>query len=100
MMDATADARAEALRKYTRNGKLVQYPAKQGPRLEVLGWLADQFDVGTIYTESEVNDRLAGHVLDHVTLRRYLVDYGFLQRAPNRYWRTPPVQPTEGDQRA
>ena len=45
---------------------------------------------GEIYTESQINDNLQGWTsafggnfgLDHVTMRRYLIDDGYVQRDP------------------
>ena len=44
-------------------------------------WVARPFQPGVEYREAEVNNLLRGHEIDHVTLRRYLVDYGFLTRS-------------------
>jgi ADP-ribosyl-[dinitrogen reductase] hydrolase len=60
-------------------------PSKLEARLEVLAWVAGPFEMGKSYREAEVNDLLRGHGVDHVTLRRYLVDYGFLTRASGIY---------------
>lgn len=79
------NANEELLRKYGRHGALVQLPNKPAERLLVLAWFAEQFTTGQEYTESAVNDRLRGHALDHVTLRRLLIDYGFLERPDGRY---------------
>ena len=79
---------AEVLMRYVRNGQLHQYPARRAARGVVLAWLADQFAPGVDYSESEVNARLAGHAIDHATLRRYLVDAGLLERPNGVYRRT------------
>jgi hypothetical protein len=86
----------EILKRYGRKGKLTHLPSKHEARLEVLAWVATPFKPGIPYREAEVNDLLRGHEIDHVTLRRYLIDYGFLTRhagvyevAPSPPW--PPV---------
>ncbi len=79
---------ADVLARYVRDGRLRQYPARAHARGVVLRWLAEQFVVSVRYSEAEVNERLAGHAVDHGTLRRYLVDAGLLDRARNAYWRT------------
>jgi ADP-ribosyl-[dinitrogen reductase] hydrolase len=75
----------EILKRYGRKGVLTHLPTKLEARLEVLAWVATPFEVGRTYREAEVNDLLRGHEVDHVTLRRYLVDYGFLTRAAGIY---------------
>ena len=50
--------------------------------------LALEFDVGTRYPEREVNRILEAFHPDVVSLRRYLVDEGFLSRERGEYWRS------------
>ena len=54
-------------------------------------FLAQRFEPGRRYSESEVNAALAGDAPDHATLRRLLVDHGFLDRAGGVYWRRDPT---------
>lgn len=49
--------------------------------------LAGRFEKGVDYTEREVNDFLGGYHDDYASLRRYLVDEGFLTRAAGVYRR-------------
>jgi hypothetical protein len=49
--------------------------------------LAGHFEPGRTYPEREVNEILAGHSEDFATLRRYLVDYGYLARHGGIYQR-------------
>jgi hypothetical protein len=46
------------------------------------------------YSERQVNDILGSYYPDPTTLRRYLIDYGYLGRERNgtRYWRLDPQQ--------
>jgi len=76
---------AEILKKYGRRGQLTHLPARHEARLEVLAWLAARFEPGRTYSEAEVNNVLRGEEVDHVTLRRYLVDYRFLERDAGIY---------------
>lgn len=76
---------AEILKKYGRHGQLTHLPARHEARLEVLAWLAQRFEAGRDYREAEVNDVLRGEGIDHAALRRYLVDYGFLERGGGIY---------------
>jgi hypothetical protein len=54
----------------------------------VLDRLAQLFEPGERYPETEVNRRLRGAHDDVAALRRYLVDVGFLSRDGGVYWRT------------
>ncbi len=82
-----ADARARALAPFVRGQQLVSIPVKQAKRLLVLDWLAQDFEPGHRYSEASVNDLLRAHHPDTAALRRYLVDYGFLDRSAGEYWR-------------
>ena len=75
----------EILKRYGRRGILTHLPTKHEARMEVLAWVASPIRPGVTYRESEINDLLRGHGIDHVTLRRYLVDYGFLTREGGIY---------------
>ncbi len=75
----------EILKRYGRQGTLTHLPSKHEARMEVLAWVASPIRPGVTYRETEINDLLRGHGIDHVTLRRYLVDYGFLTREGGIY---------------
>ena len=47
-----------------------------------------QFEPGQYYDEREVNRILKRYNDDYATLRRYLVDEGFMSRDAGKYWRT------------
>jgi len=67
---------------------LKSFPKKQKAKLVVLNRIAELFDRAKRYTEKEVNAILGGVYEDHVTIRRYLIEYGFLARKPDgsEYW--------------
>jgi hypothetical protein len=71
-------------------GRLVAIPAKRGKRLPVLSLLAQEFEPGVYYSETEVNAALRVFHPDVAALRRYLVEEGFMARTPGgfSYWRT------------
>jgi hypothetical protein len=75
-----------------RDGHLVGLPAQRGRRVVVLEHLAQSFEPGVDYPEKEVNAVLAefaeGGAVDHVTLRRYLVDEQLLRREQGVYRRS------------
>jgi hypothetical protein len=75
------------LRIFVRDGRLVQIPAVHSKRMVVLDWLANMFEPGQAYAETEVNERLSAVHPDYAALRRYLVDDEFLHRRDGFYWR-------------
>ena len=83
----TSDERA-VLGRFFRGHRLVDVPAQRAKRLVVLERLALEFEPGVRYAETEVNAILAEFHSDYATLRRYLVDEGFLDRDAGAYWRS------------
>jgi hypothetical protein len=79
---------------FFRKGRLSAMPAKRKNRLSVLSALADCFEPHRTYTENEVNEVLLHVHDDYCSLRRALVDEGFLSRVPSgaKYWRMGPAQ--------
>jgi hypothetical protein len=88
------DERTQALiRAFLRDGRLVRLPAKLSRRKEVLRYLAIRdFRPRTWYSEREVDEILKAWcdgavATDHVSIRRYLIDYHILDREDaGRYW--------------
>jgi DNA-binding CsgD family transcriptional regulator len=62
------------------DGPLKTFPAKEKRKLVVLRALTERFERNRSYTEREVNDILGEAYHDQVTLRRYLIEYGFMTR--------------------
>jgi hypothetical protein len=55
----------------------------------LLDHVAQAFEPGRRYQETAVNEILKDACDDHVTMRRYLVDYELLSRTPDgTYWRS------------
>ncbi|MEU6356310.1 DUF2087 domain-containing protein [Streptomyces sp. NPDC047072] len=81
------------LRTFVRDGRLVRLPARWTRKKVVLRHIAEQtFDPGVEYPERTVNERLRAWCeesddIDHVSLRRYLVDLGHLGRSAGVYRR-------------
>ncbi|MGH2722521.1 MAG: DUF2087 domain-containing protein [Actinomycetota bacterium] len=76
------------LRVFFREGRLTSIPSRRAKRVVVLDRLAQAFEPGRRYPESEVNATIARFHLDSAALRRYLVDEGFLAREHGVYWRS------------
>ncbi|MFF9036555.1 DUF2087 domain-containing protein [Streptomyces sp. NPDC014892] len=97
-LSAETAAQAEAtdrtdpvLRTFVRDGRLVRLPARWQRKLVVLRYVAERtFEPGVEYPERTVNEKLRAWCedapVDHVTLRRYLVDLGHLHRQHGSYW--------------
>ena len=69
-------------------GRLRTMPARRHRRLMLLDHLAQLFEPGERFLETEVNRRLRAVHDDVAMLRRYLVDEGFLDRRDGVYWRS------------
>lgn len=85
------------LRTFVRDGRLVRLPARWQRKLVVLRYVAERtFEPGIEYPERTVNERLRAWCedapVDHVTLRRYLVDLDHLHRRHGSY-RVPDATP-------
>jgi hypothetical protein len=86
------------LRAFFDGDRLLSIPAQHSKRLTVLHYLADAlFERKRKYPEKEVNQLLAVRHPDAASLRRYLVDEGFMTRKnsvyklrPRRDWPTQP----------
>ena len=72
----------------TEDGRLRTIPSKHSKLLVVLDHLAQEFEPGRTYPESEVNETLKRFHPDFAALRRHLVENGFMTREDNRYWRS------------
>lgn len=70
------------------DGRLKTLDIKEKSKLVVLREIAKRFEAERVYSEKEVNEILKTAYDDFVALRRYLIDYGFLDRKPDgsRYW--------------
>ena len=79
---------AKVLRTFFRDGRLVKIPTPMAKKAIVFEHLAQNFEPGQKYTEAMVNLTLGRFHADTAALRRYLVDFGFLDRADGHYWRS------------
>lgn len=70
------------------DGRIVALPAKRSKRLVLLDHVARAFEIGVRYPERDVDAVLRAFYDDHASLRRYLVDEGFLTRDHGIYWRS------------
>lgn len=70
------------------NGPLVKFPKKEKQKLATLRVIIKRFEQEKTYSEKEINEVLKNVYADFVTLRRYLIEYGFLDRKDDgsEYW--------------
>ena len=102
-MNAPLDDRqvARALGRLLGTGPLTRLPSRRGDLEMLLALAAALFENGRIHREDEINERLQHwlerfalpHALDHVSLRRALVDLRYLLRdASGSAYRCNPVK--------
>lgn len=87
----TLEEKEKILNKYFihgLNGPINTFNMKEKSKLVVLGQITKRFDASRSYSEKEVNEILKNVYEDFVTLRRYLIEYGFMDRKPDgsQYW--------------
>ncbi|WP_027416293.1 DUF2087 domain-containing protein [Aneurinibacillus terranovensis] len=70
------------------DGPLAEFPKKEKRKVAILKHIIKRFDYQKTYTEKEVNKILREVYDDYVTLRRYLIEYGFMDRKADgsSYW--------------
>ena len=79
----TQKEKDEVLSRYFgKNGQLIIkiFPAKEKKKIIILQKLMENFQPGRNYSEKEVNEILRRYYEDFVTVRRYLIQYGFMAR--------------------
>ncbi|WP_315372644.1 DUF2087 domain-containing protein [Paenibacillus xylanexedens] len=89
--DITEQDREKVLNKYFpegSGGRLTTFHMQQKHKYIVLIEIAKRFETERKYSEKQVNELLKEVHDDYVEIRRYLVDYGLLEREPDgsQYW--------------
>ncbi|MFF3024225.1 DUF2087 domain-containing protein [Gottfriedia sp. NPDC057948] len=87
----TEDEMEKTLKKYFPEGiegPLKKFPLKEKQKLVVLREIVKRFSPNKKYTEKEINEVLTAIYPDYVVLRRYLIEYGFIDRKSDgsSYW--------------
>lgn len=69
--------------------RLKTFPPKEKKKVVILRTIAKEFEEGIRYSEVQVNEILKDIYPDYVTLRRYLIEYGYLERTRDgsAYWK-------------
>ncbi|TSI02255.1 DUF2087 domain-containing protein [Lysinibacillus sp. BW-2-10] len=87
----TSEEQMKVLEKYFPEGlkgPITKFPPKEKQRLIVLRAIVGRLDMQTAYTEKELNAILKDIYEDYVLIRRYLIEYGFIDRKADgsAYW--------------
>ncbi|WP_413367140.1 DUF2087 domain-containing protein [Lysinibacillus sp. 3P01SB] len=95
MMDeryaVTSGEKEKILETYFKNGlggAIETFPSKEKRKIVILQQIMKRFETGKQYNEKEVNEILKTAYSDFVTIRRYLIEYGFMDRSNDgaTYW--------------
>lgn len=87
----TEEENEQTLCKYFKHGlegPLTEFPTREKRKIVVLRHIVKRFDLNKKYTEKEINEVLKGIYPDFATVRRYLIEYGFMDRHDDGslYW--------------
>ena len=85
----TDKEREQTIKTYMDETKaLKSYPAKEKKKIIVLGEIVKNFSKGRVYSEREINRVLKRVFQDHATIRRALIEYGFIEKSNDctKYW--------------
>lgn len=84
----TEEEQEKTTQKLFVDGALKNFPLKEKQRLIVLREIRKKIDKDKKYTEKELNTILHAIYDDYVLIRRYLIEYGFLDRKADGslYW--------------
>lgn len=80
----TDDERQKILNTYFKeglDGTIDTIPSKEKRKIVILQHIITRFEAEKSYTEAQVNAILKGVHTDYVSLRRYLIEYGFMVRS-------------------
>jgi hypothetical protein len=87
----TEKEKVDVISKYFEDdgaGRLKTFSMKEKNKLAVLKHIMNRFETDRSYTEKEVNEIIGEIYDDFVTIRRYLIEFAFMDRKPNgsSYW--------------
>ncbi len=87
----TSDENEKLLKNYFPKGPkgpIKTFAVREKHKLAILREIVKRFESSRIYSEKEINEILKTAYEDFVTLRRYMIEYGFLERKADgsEYW--------------
>ncbi|MFJ7732944.1 DUF2087 domain-containing protein [Lysinibacillus sp. NPDC097231] len=70
------------------DGPIESFPSKEKRKIIILQHIITKFEIGNKYSEKEVNAILKSIYSDYVSIRRHLIEYGFMERNDDctMYW--------------
>ena len=88
MFDIKREERIDVLGQWLVDGTMKRLPSKEKKKAILLDYFVHLFSEDVMYSEREVNDIIKSCYHDYATVRRYLIDYGYLKRKDNGslYW--------------
>ncbi len=88
LYDITQAEREKVLKNYIKDGKVKIFPSKEKKKIIVLHYIINRFEPNKKYSEKEVNEIIECMIDDYVTVRRYLIEYRFMDRTKDgsEYW--------------
>jgi hypothetical protein len=91
MFEYTIQEKDDVLEKYFESKDslvLKVFPKKQKQKYLCFLWIKTLFEIDKFYTEKEVNQVLKNVHEDYVMMRRYLVEFGLINRKQDgsKYW--------------
>lgn len=87
----TLEEKEKVLASYFKDGfdqPIQTFPSKEKRKIILLQQIMTRFEKGINYTEKQVNELLKPIYVDYVSIRRYLIEYGFMDRTSDctLYW--------------
>lgn len=84
----TQTERDTVLKNYIRDGKVSTFPSKEKKKVIILEYIIDKFEPNQRYSEKEVNEIIKSTIDDYASIRRYLIEFGFMERNNDgsEYW--------------
>ncbi len=86
-VDDTKSYEEKVINSFFKCGRLTKLPSQIKKREIVLGYIAEKFEPDRTYTEKEVNAIIAEMYDDYCTVRREMVEIGFMERPGGEYRR-------------
>ncbi len=86
--DISEEERVKTIKSYFIKGRLKIIPAKEKKKIIILQEIMEKFEKGKKYTRENLNSILKEFYEDYASLRRYLIEYGFMERTSDGkiYW--------------
>ena len=72
---------------FSEDGSLISIPARSSKKIEVMKRIAEEFTVGVIYPEKNLNEIISRFHNDTAAIRRHMIEFGIMERNTNsEYW--------------